>query len=161
MTDSRRGRESRQSPFMFFAFALSALVVAQPAGAQVGKVKVIKSTKAARPVDAKTQAELDAAEARAEDTKLRCAEDPDACSGKATEAKANDAANKAREEALARKEAELAEREEALRKKQEEEKEEKEKVRRAQAEQKQQVEKQTKQVEQVMQGLTGAMSGEE
>lgn len=120
-------------------------------------VKVIKSNRAVKSVAAKTQAELDA-EARAEDLKLRCADDPAACDG-ASPAKSKDLS--AKEEALRRKEAELAEREEALRKKQEEEKEEKDKVEKQRAEQKKQIEKQGKQLENVMQGLGGALAGEE
>lgn len=139
------------------ALALGLVVVLAQAPAKKD-VQVIKSNRAAKAVAAKTQAELDA-EARAEDLKLRCAEDPAACSGAAPDAKAKELT--AKEEALRRKEAELAEREEAMRKKQEEEKEEKEKLDKQRAEQKKHVEKQAKQVEQLMQGMGGALAGED
>jgi hypothetical protein len=144
----------RYSALMIFALALAATLSQAPAK----EVKVIKSNRAARTVAAKTQAELNA-EARAEDLKLRCAEDPAACNGASPDAKSKELT--AKEEALRRKEAELAEREEAMRKKQEEEKEEKEKTEKQRAEAKKHVEKQAKQLEQTMQGLGGALAGEE
>lgn len=138
---------------MVLTLAASLLLAQAPAK----EVKVLKSNRAAKAVAAKTQAELDA-EARAEDLKLRCEEDPAACSGASGEAKSKALTEK--EEALRRKEAELAEREEALRKKQEEEKEEKEKTEARRAEQRKAVEKQSKQVQQMMEGLGGALAGE-
>lgn len=119
------------------------------------QVKVIRSNKS-KVIAAKTQAELDA-EARLEDQRLRCEEDPAACNAAKPDAK--QLAD--REAALKKKEAELAEREEALKKKQEEEKDEKEKQAKAQAEQKKHLEGQSKQVQQLMQGLGGALAGEE
>lgn len=139
---------------MILALAITAALSQAPAKKDV---QVIKSNRAAKAVAAKTQAELDA-EARAEDLKLRCAEDPTACSGASPDAKSKELT--AKEEALRRREAELAEREEALRKKQDEEKEEKEKLEKQRAEQKKHVEKQGKQLEQMMQGLGGALAGE-
>lgn len=143
---------------MLLSFALAAVLTQAPQKPAAKDVKVIKSNRATKSVAAKTQAELDA-EARAEDLKLRCADDPAACDGASPDAKSKDLS--AKEEALRRKEAELAEREEALRKKQEDEKDENEKTEKQRAEQKKQVEKQAKQLENVMQGLGGALAGEE
>lgn len=131
---------------------LVALLTQAPSPAPAkGGVKVIKSDRS-KVIAAKSQAQLDA-EARAEDQRLRCAEDPSACGATTPEAKELSA----KEDALRRKEAELAAREEALKKKEEEEKEQKEK----QAQQRKQVEKQVRQLEQNMQGLNGALAGEE
>lgn len=130
---------------------VSALLTQAPSAPAKGGVKVIKSDRS-KVIAQKTQAELDA-EARAEDQKLRCADDPSACGT----AKADPKELTAKEDALKRKEAELAAREEALKKKEEEEKEQKEK----QAQQRKHVEKQVRQLEQSMQGLNGALAGEE
>lgn len=71
---------------MILALAVTAALAQAPAKKDV---QVIKSNRAAKTVAAKSQAELDA-EARAEDLKLRCAEDPAACSGQSPEAKSKE-----------------------------------------------------------------------
>jgi Skp family chaperone for outer membrane proteins len=136
---------------MHSVLLLALLTQAPSAAPSKGGVKIIKSDRS-KVIAAKTQAQLDA-EARAEDQRLRCAEDPSACGTTKPESKELSA----KEDALRRKEAELAAREEAVKKKEEEEKEQKEK----QAQQRKQVEKQVRQLEQNMQGLNGALAGEE
>jgi hypothetical protein len=129
--------------------------------AQAAPTKTVKVIKSSGPAKARTQmsqAQLDA-EARVEDQKLRCADDPAACAGASAPDKSKELS--AKEDALRRKELELAEREEALRKKQEEDKDEKEKSEKARAEQKKHLEKQSKQLDSMMQGIGGALSGDE
>jgi hypothetical protein len=136
---------------MFFAMVVAATL--SQAAAQ--ETKVIHTRRAAKTMAARTQAELDA-EARAEDVKRRCGDA--SAGGKGTpHAKALNT----KEEALRLKEAELAAREEAIRKKQDEGKEVNEKTEKERAEAKKLVEKQAKQLQQTMQGLNGALAGEE
>lgn len=135
---------------------LASLLVAQAPAQPAGKVKVEKGTARAKALAQKTQAELDA-EARREDERLRCADDPSAC-GQTGDGRAKELT--AKEQALKAKEAELAAREEALRKKQDEEKESKEQDEKKRAEQKKQTEQQGRQIQQLMQGLNGALDGE-
>lgn len=134
------------------ALLVSALLTQAKVAPTKPQVKVIRSSPA-KAVAAKTQAELDA-EARLEDQRLRCEEDPSGC----TAAKPDARQLAEKEAALKKKEAELAEREDALRKRQDDERDEKEKQ---QAEQKKHLERQSKQVQQLMQGLGGALAGEE
>jgi hypothetical protein len=143
-------------PMLIPLLAASWVVLAQAPAQPAPKVKVEKGTARAKALTQKTQAELDA-EAKREDEKLRCADDPSTC-GQTGEGRAKELS--AKEQALRAKEAELAAREEALRKKQEEEKDEKEQEEKRKTEQKKQVDQQGKQIQQIMQGLGGALSGE-
>lgn len=147
-----------------WALALAALVVTAGhevprlrggASRDVGRLRAAREPKPAsaprgpatrarpRParVDPKLQAELDAAEARAEDFRRRCAENAGACGGeqavaersRALEAEraAAEAALKQRQEALERREAELKAREEALAEEEAQKKQQRERQRKA------------------------------
>lgn len=95
-------------------------VVKNP-GFEGGRSKVLERRGGKRsPADEALQAELDAAEARALDYRLRCADDPAACSRGAQDKRRVEAGNEAFDEAARQRQAELDRREQELARRQQE-----------------------------------------
>lgn len=103
-----------------------------------GRGKVVQPKGRKLAAEAKLQAELDSAEARAEDYRLKCREDPSACSkagadrrGAAQGDESLDEAARRRQEELERKEQEIAKRQKELEEQQKAMEEEAEKLKKA------------------------------
>ena len=93
-------------------------VVKNP-GFKGGRSKVVEPQgRKLSPAEARLQAELDAAEARAEDYRRRCAEDPAGCAKGAAAKKRLDDGNQAFDDAARERQAELDRREQEIAKKQ-------------------------------------------
>ncbi|MEW6431401.1 MAG: hypothetical protein AB1730_07805 [Myxococcota bacterium] len=89
--------------------------------ARPGRGKVVEPKgRALSPAEEKLQAELDAAEARAEDYRRRCAEDPVGCAKASADKRRLEAGNQAFDEAAGRRQAELERREQDIARRQQE-----------------------------------------
>ena len=131
-----------------------------------GKVLQPKGTKLS-PAEAKLQAELDAAEARAEDYRLRCSADPVRCSTLEGQQRRVEAGNEAFDEAarqrqadLDRREQEVAKRQEDLEAQQKAMEEEAEKMKKALDARRKATESQAKQNDAALRGAIDTLSGD-
>ncbi|MEW5738570.1 MAG: hypothetical protein AB1938_06565 [Myxococcota bacterium] len=142
-------------------------VVKNP-GFKGGRGKVVQPKgKKLSPAEAQLQAELDAAEARAEDYRLKCREDPASCSKAAADKRRVDQGNEAFEEAarrrqeeLDRKEQEIARRQKELEEQQKAMEEEAEKMKKAVDARRKATESQAKQNDAVLRGIVDGLSDE-
>jgi hypothetical protein len=142
-------------------------VVKNP-GFKGGRSKVVQPKgKKLSPAEAKLQAELDAAEARAEDYRLRCSADPVACARLETDRQRVQAGNEAFEAAarerqaeLERREQEVARRQEALEEQQKAMEDEAEKMKKALDARRKATESQAKTNDAALRGAVDALSGD-
>jgi hypothetical protein len=133
-----------------------------------GRSKVLQPKgKKLSPAEAKLQAELDAAEARAEDYRLRCTADPAACSQLETDRQRVQAGNEAFEEAARKRQADLERREQAVAKRQQELEEqqkamedEAEKMKKALDARRKSTESQAKTNDAALRGMVDSLSGD-